>query len=120
MKNIDDLKDYRLKYKRYYGIDFDKDFDVHHIDGDRNNNDINNLLVLPSKLHHQLHAHYNGLVLSFLDGFNLKNVVRLNNYALNDFTKLAEIAEEVAKWYKWKQCNYDNYLKDLIFIEKRH
>lgn len=32
MKDINKLKDYRLKYKRYYDIDFDKDYAIHHID----------------------------------------------------------------------------------------
>ena len=42
---------YREKYKRYYGIEFGKDFVIHHIDFDRENNDISNLVLLPRELH---------------------------------------------------------------------
>ena len=38
---------YREKYKRYYRIEFSKEYVVHHIDFDRENNDISNLLLLP-------------------------------------------------------------------------
>ena len=43
MKDIEKLKDYRKKYKRYFGIDFGKEYAIHHIDGDHSNNDINNI-----------------------------------------------------------------------------
>ena len=51
MKDINKLKDYRLKYKRYYNIDYDSSFDIHHIDINHENNDIKNLLLLPRSLH---------------------------------------------------------------------
>lgn len=31
---------YRKYYKEYYGIDFGSEYDIHHIDFDRSNNDI--------------------------------------------------------------------------------
>ncbi len=46
---------YRNKFKRYYGINFSSDYVVHHIDLDRENNDINNLMLLPKKLHAKYH-----------------------------------------------------------------
>lgn len=55
MKDISKLKDYRKKYKRYYGIDFGDDFAIHHMDFDRSNNDIANLLLLPADLHQRYH-----------------------------------------------------------------
>jgi len=30
MKDVDKLKNYRTKYKRYYGIDFGSDYVIHH------------------------------------------------------------------------------------------
>lgn len=53
---------YRKYYKDYYGIDFDSNYVIHHIDFDRSNNDINNLILLPSKLHSRYHF--------LLTGFN--------------------------------------------------
>lgn len=55
MKDHFNPKNYREKYKRHYGIDFGKEYHVHHIDGDRSNNDIDNLILLPSELHRMLH-----------------------------------------------------------------
>lgn len=61
MKDVNKLKDYRLKYKRYYGIDFSNDYEIHHIDLDHGNNAIENLLLLPKKLHRQYHFYLNAL-----------------------------------------------------------
>lgn len=47
--------DYRQYYKDYYGIDFDKSMVVHHIDFDRTNNNIDNLLLMPRELHSKYH-----------------------------------------------------------------
>jgi len=53
------MKDYRKYYAKYYGIKWDtKAFDVHHIDRDRENNDIRNLVLLPKSLHSELHRVY--------------------------------------------------------------
>lgn len=43
--------DYRKFYAQYYGIKVPEDFDIHHIDFDRSNNDPSNLLMLPKNLH---------------------------------------------------------------------
>ena len=55
-KKTKNVKDYRRYYKEYFNIDFGKEFDVHHIDCDRNNNDIKNLLLIPKKLHLTYHT----------------------------------------------------------------
>lgn len=47
--------DYRKLYADHYGITLPDGFDIHHIDGDRENNDISNLLLLPSMLHQWYH-----------------------------------------------------------------
>lgn len=46
---------YRKYYKNYYGIDFLHEYDIHHIDEDRENNKINNLILLPKNLHKRYH-----------------------------------------------------------------
>ena len=55
MKCIDRLKNYRQKYKYHYKINFDNKYVIHHIDGDRDNNDIKNLVLLPRDLHSKYH-----------------------------------------------------------------
>lgn len=49
------MRDYRKAYRRHYGIEFGPEYHVHHIDGDRKNNDIDNLILLPRTLHKKLH-----------------------------------------------------------------
>lgn len=51
MKDALELKDYREKFKRYYGLSFSKDYHIHHIDLDHSNNDIENLMIVPKELH---------------------------------------------------------------------
>ena len=56
------MKDYRKYYAQYYNIEWDSNlFDVHHIDRNRSNNDIRNLVLLPKNLHRELHMVYNEL-----------------------------------------------------------
>ena len=46
---------YRDFYKKYFAIQFDDSFDIHHINGDRKDNDISNLVLIPKILHQTLH-----------------------------------------------------------------
>lgn len=47
--------DYKKLYAQTYGITWDADLEIHHIDRDRKNNHISNLILLPSYLHEELH-----------------------------------------------------------------
>lgn len=58
-------RNYRKYYQEYYSINLDKDFEIHHIDYDRENNNISNLVALPKKLHHKLHCNRNELIMYF-------------------------------------------------------
>lgn len=46
---------YRRLYERHYGIKIPPEYDVHHIDFNRANNSIENLLLIPKELHQRLH-----------------------------------------------------------------
>ena len=77
MKNPLELKDYRKKFKRYYGLEFGKDYQIHHIDLNHNNNDINNLMIIPKELHEKYHkALYNVELMS--EGNRLEKVFRFD------------------------------------------
>lgn len=121
MKDINTLKNYRLKYKRYYNIDFGRDFEIHHIDLNRENNDISNLLLLPKKLHAQYHLVLN--VLSVCpdkpkaDGFidvRLSNET-ISHYEFVMFEKLPSIISECQKWMEFKRYKYDKSIENFIF-----
>lgn len=44
-------------YKKQLKVDFNSsEYEVHHIDGNKKNNDINNLVLLPKSLHKRFHG----------------------------------------------------------------
>ena len=118
MKDINKLKDYRKKYKRYYGIDFSSDYAIHHLDFDRSNNDISNLLLLPKKLHAKYHFYLSCIrhesgesgPVFLLDGrISSTNYQRWRVSLLEDFT---EALVECAKWYDYK-CYLDGLMPNV-------
>jgi hypothetical protein len=53
----DTIERYKAYYENHFMVDIDNDkFVVHHIDFNGDNNDIDNLLVLPAALHKRYHA----------------------------------------------------------------
>jgi CRISPR/Cas system CSM-associated protein Csm2 small subunit len=50
---------YRKIYESALHIEIEKDFAIHHIDFNRENNDITNLVALPRGLHNKYHLHLN-------------------------------------------------------------
>ena len=106
MKDIDKLKDYRLKYKRYYNIEFDSDYDIHHIDFNRNNNDITNLLLLPKELHSKYHFLTNALGQADKNGDLKLNILLsfLNSdYSAKIMEQLGKTLQEINRWLVYKQ-----------------
>ena len=125
MKKIDNLKDYRLKYKRYFGIEFGKEYVIHHIDFDRSNNDISNLLLLPKELHSKYHMIINAISISpekpKADGFidvKLSNT-NITHYNVKMFELLPETIAECNKWLEYKRYGYDNSVVNNIFGGRR-
>ena len=52
---------YRELYKEYYGVSITESYDIHHIDFNRSNNSIDNLILLPKELHAKYHRCINEL-----------------------------------------------------------
>ena len=102
MKDIEKLKDYRKKYKRYFGIDFGKEYAIHHIDGDHSNNDINNLLLLPSKLHSKYHFQKSIIEAQALPTRITGNACHSQSYYLACLEDFLNTLVECNKWYDYK------------------
>ena len=49
---------YREFYEDQTGVKIKKGFEIHHIDQNRKNNSIENLIAIPKKLHRQFHKYY--------------------------------------------------------------
>lgn len=102
MKNTNELKNYRTKYKRYYGIEFGKEYAVHHIDGNRKNNDIDNLVLLPAQLHSKYH-----FLKTIIEGQRLPtaisgNALNSQSYYLNALEDFLKVLKECNRWYDYK------------------
>lgn len=108
MKDINALKNYRLKYKRYYGIEFGSDYVIHHIDFDRSNNNIENLLLLPTELHQRYHFYLTALGGANWKSGELELDTKLTPYGLvpccNDemLIGLINTIKECNKWIAYK------------------
>ena len=99
---IKDVKDYRSYYKEYFNIDFGKEFDVHHIDCNRDNNDIKNLLLLPKKLHVTYHTLKNEIALLEVPKKITGNKVSNSNIAIASFLEFFNVLDECNKWFDYK------------------
>ena len=110
--------DYRKVFKDYYSIDFNNDYEIHHIDFNRDNNDISNLLLLPKNLH----AEYHGIINSTKGSEKGILDLRLSNEQFillkpNPFKHINETFNQIKKWLLWKKYNYDFYVMFFIFSD---
>lgn len=100
---------YRKYYKNYYNIDFDKKYVVHHIDCNRENNNIHNLVLLPVELHIKYH---NQKII--IENIEMPTKICGNGNSgyscyLYELKKFINILEECNKWYDYKM-----YLEGII------
>ena len=112
--------DYRQLYKDYYGIEFGRDMVVHHIDFDRTNNNIDNLLLLPAKLHAKYHFTYSMLFGLKYDQ-ELKKDLMLRDPMTYAFfpqwlRKMAETIEEISPWMRMKY-DFEMWPQDIYCSE---
>lgn len=112
------MSNYREIYQRSCNIVIPKGYEIHHIDFNRENNDIMNLVMLPKKLHMEYHKTLLELqsrryeivtkVQSIIDSGNLINdYIITNQHNLeNKFIKI---------WYKCQEyVDYRNYLLGMM------
>lgn len=89
---------YRKYYKEYYGIDFGSEYDIHHIDFDRNNNSIENLLLLPKSLHNKYHFYVRSLEVfkSHCD------TLYMDSYLIPEIHDYINVACYMSEWWGFK------------------
>lgn len=99
---------YRQYYKEYYGIDFGKEFAVHHIDMNRDNNEISNLLLIPSSTHNKFHLS------SYIYDSGCKainpNLKGINASCLNYEIEMLKVYLDsiiiIQEWLGYREMNY--------------
>ena len=95
-------ENYRAKYKRYYGIEFGAEYVVHHIDGDRGNNEIRNLVLLPRDLHSRYHFQKSVVEGQPLPTYITGNALHCQTYYLSCLEDFMKTLKECNKWYDYK------------------
>lgn len=93
---------YREKYKKHYGIEFSEDYVVHHINHNRDDNDIENLLLLPKILHQQYHFYYERAQFDKFDKKIKTNEVSPNNNTIEMMFDFLYVYKECQKWADYK------------------
>lgn len=93
---------YNKKFRQHYGIDFTKNYIVHHIDGDHSNDDISNLMLLPRGLHSQYHVLKRIIDNHALSTTITGNEVGAGNYYLQYYERFIAVLNECNKWRDYK------------------
>ena len=105
-----------VRYRRHYENITNKkvpsNFDIHHLDKNRENNNINNLVALPRQTHKNLHK-YDNIDLNVKLHKIPKGIIEGGNgylyYMISQLTRYSIIYESVSKW-----IDYRDYLLDRI------
>lgn len=110
---------YRKIYEQHYNITLEKDMVIHHIDLDRSNNDISNLLMLPRSLHSKYHMCLNALrrsgdrtIISY--DAKISGIVGNDNvYQMIMLERFVEALKECNKWHDIKsRMDYELEVKE--------
>lgn len=121
---------YKLVYNCFGGI-IQKNYQIHHIDYNRNNNNINNLICITAKEHRDIHrplaCYICANIITRIKNYNSKNIKKeYNNYiaAHNSYAKLSKhIGKYDEYYYKWQlylieQINKYKELKRTEYLNK--
>jgi phosphoketolase len=86
----DDVNTHRRKWEKYYNRKIEAGWEIHHKDHNHDNNDIDNLFLIPKKLHIQYHTIYNVVA------GNLYAIVNSSNSHMYDIMTHAETLRNLA------------------------
>jgi len=90
---------YRKEYLKYFDLEDDKNFQVHHLDLNRDNNNIYNLVLLPKNVHKRFHF----FIAEFRNRENEIVTLDLSNpfksiMEVETCAKILPILKEIKKW----------------------
>lgn len=101
---------YRKLYAKHYGIIIPDGYDIHHIDFDRNNNAIENLILLPTELHKRLHWVRNTSCVNLDRFFDFQGIKtqRPMDYERRCINAALDVYDELQIWSCRKDCEDTN------------
>lgn len=109
------LKDYRKIYERYFNIKIPKGYEIHHIDFDHSNNDIDNLIMLPRDLHQRYHKaiyELNGLDNNRASIYG-KISISGGSFLTDEMINFCKILQEIDYWvFCREQLKYKRQIKE--------
>lgn len=97
---------YRKLYENHYGINIPPEYDIHHIDFNRDNNKIDNLILLPKRLHRKLHWVRNTSCVNLDNFFDFKGIAqeRPMTYERRCIIAALDVYDELQIWSCRKNC----------------
>ena len=101
-------RNHRQYYKEYYGIDFGEDMDVHHLDFNRDNNCIDNLLLIPKEIHNKFHLCSNS-VSGIKNYYNPQKLILGSSGSSYEVQMIKCYFDAIEKMEKWNSFKYYNY-----------
>lgn len=115
------MKDYRILYSRAYHVVWDRTkFEVHHIDLNHENNDVDNLVLVPKTLHHQYHFTLETLkrnIESLEDLWSVRTLDLYTSQRLEDFAKFRFLMSQFYKLrYYYGQIEEEKDIADVVKI----
>lgn len=109
-------RDYRKEYAKNLGVYLTRGSSIHHIDSDRKNCKIINLVAIPEELHQRLNITFSNFPKV------LKNIMKVGNYLrprikhLNDLKKCIADYEELQTWIDIRNIILKSGIKYVIEI----
>lgn len=94
------MKNYRKLFEQSYNIKIPDDMEIHHIDLDHNNNELENLMIIPKELHNEYHKVLSEFertriqIINIITGNELNNIVESENILIS----FLEIKKKCNKW----------------------
>lgn len=111
------MSNYRKIYECRCKIKIPKDYEIHHINLNHNDNNIMNLVMLPKKLHSKYHIYLNLLNNRYSIVTKLQSVIE-NGNGINEYIITEQYKAEkkfIKIWYECqKWVDYRNYLLGIM------
>lgn len=107
------MENYKKTYEKYCNIKTPRGYEIHHIDLNRQNNSIENLVMLSRKLHQRYHLLLNSLPSNLVINKKISSIIEggqgTNQFLLDVIKEFVDVKNECDKW-----CDYKNYLLGLL------